>query len=149
MIDLELRVEHEDWQQIKRLHSVVNKAVAAGASIAGRAGEVALLLTDDAEMKTLNSQFRGKDAPTDVLAFPADVRDAPFLGDIAIGYQISAADAVAGGKVLGDHLSHLVIHGYLHLVGFDHIEDADAKEMEDLERRALASLGITDPYSPK
>ena len=99
-------------------------------------------------MQTLNSQWRGKDAPTNVLSFPAG--DAPGepgpLGDIVIAYETAAKEAEEATMPFGDHVSHLVVHGVLHLLGFDHMQDDEAERMEQLERRGLASLGIADPY---
>jgi probable rRNA maturation factor len=110
--------------------------------------EATILLTDDAEMRTLNRTWRGKDEPTTVLSFPAG--DTPgedgALGDVAIAYETAKAEADQAGIPLSDHVSHLVVHGVLHLLGFDHLDDAEADKMEDLEREALASLGIADPY---
>ncbi len=145
-IELDLRVEAEGWQSIDGLTCLCQKALEAAAKLETVVGEVSLLLTDDVEMQTLNSAWRGKDAPTDVLSFPADPMDAPFLGDIAVGIGIAARDAETQGKTLADHLRHLVIHGFLHLVGHDHEEDTQAVEMEALERQALATLGVPDPY---
>ena len=110
--------------------------------------ELTIVLTDDAEMRSLNRQWRGKDAPTNVLSFPAG--DAPGepgpLGDVVIAYETAAKEAEDGNLALADHVSHLVVHGVLHLLGLDHIQDDEAERMEDLERRGLASLGIADPY---
>ena len=110
--------------------------------------EVTIVLTDDAEMRTLNRTWRGKDKPTNVLSFPAS--DGPVapgpLGDIVIAYETARGEASETGLALADHVSHLVIHGVLHLFGFDHMDEDEAERMEDLERKALASLGIADPY---
>ena len=110
--------------------------------------EVTIALTDDAEMRDLNRTWRGKDEPTNVLSFPAG--DAPgesgALGDVVIAFETTNAEADSAGVPLSDHVSHLVVHGVLHLLGFDHLNDAEAEQMEDLERKALASLGISDPY---
>jgi probable rRNA maturation factor len=117
---------------------------------AAASAEVTILLTDDAEMRALNSTWRGKDAPTNVLSFPAGEvpgEDAS-LGDIVIAYETTAREADDSGLALEDHVSHLVVHGVLHLLGFDHMDDGEAEQMEDLERRALASIGIADPYAP-
>ncbi|WP_084395843.1 rRNA maturation RNase YbeY [Henriciella aquimarina] len=147
-VQLDLRIETDGWTDaVGSPEAVCEKALTAGFGVAGTPGEVALLLTDDAEMHQLNRDWRGKDKPTDVLSFPAEPMEAPFLGDIAIGLGVASRDAAIRGIPLGDHLSHLVIHGYLHLLGHDHMEDTEAREMEDLERRALATLGIADPYS--
>lgn len=147
MITFDLLIKDRRWDLIPDLKSHIARAFDAGQGVAGMSGTVSLLLTDDDDMRRLNRQFRDKDKPTDVLSFPADTLDAPFLGDIAIGYGVSANDAGKSGKNLIDHLLHLIIHGYLHIVGYDHQTDEEAEEMETMERRALASLGIADPYS--
>ena len=148
MIELDLRVEAEAWSEaIAELEQVCLRALNAGAEAGGLSGQVSVLLTDDAEIQTLNRDWRGKDKPTDVLSFEADEMDKPFLGDIAVSIGVSSRDATARGIGLGQHLSHLLIHGLLHLVGHDHIEDTDAAKMEALEVQALASLGWPDPYS--
>jgi len=111
--------------------------------------EITIALTDDAEIRNLNRTWRDKDQPTNVLSFPAG--DAPgalrTLGDVVIAYETTEREAEADGIALSDHVSHLVVHGVLHLLGFDHGDDAEAEQMEDLERQALASLGIADPYA--
>ena len=149
-VSIDMRIEAADWSEsLPDPESLSSNAVSAAATLTGVSGEIALLLTDDDEMHALNRDWRGKDKPTDVLSFPADPIEAPFLGDIAVGFGVASADAATRGISLGDHLSHLVIHGYLHLIGHDHIEDTEAREMENLEVRALATLGIADPYSPQ
>lgn len=111
--------------------------------------EITIALTDDAQMRDLNRTWRNKDQPTNVLSFPAG--EAPgesgALGDVVIAYGTTQREAEEAGITLTDHVSHLVVHGVLHLLGFDHRNDAEAKQMEDLERLALASLGIADPYA--
>ncbi|MEP9354576.1 rRNA maturation RNase YbeY [Xanthobacter sp. KR7-65] len=113
--------------------------------------EVAITLTDDARIRVLNRDWRGMDKPTNVLSFPQpdlpEGADAPQpLGDIIVALQTLAAEAAAEGKAAENHLAHLVVHGTLHLMGYDHIEDHEAEEMEALEREILAGLGIADPY---
>jgi probable rRNA maturation factor len=113
---------------------------------AGRA--LALLLTDDAAVRRLNRSFRGIDKSTNVLSFPSPAGDpSGALGDIAIAFETTAREAQAEGKPLAHHLSHLAVHGFLHLIGYDHDEDAQAEEMEWLERRILGRLGVPDPYA--
>jgi len=112
-------------------------------------GELCLVLGDDALARQLNRDFRGQDRPTNVLSFPAGEptsgQDA-VLGDVVLARETVAAEAVAQGKSLADHVSHLVVHGVLHLLGFDHKREAAARRMEQLERRILAGLGVADPY---
>jgi probable rRNA maturation factor len=109
---------------------------------------VTILLTDDAAIQDLNARFRNKNAPTNVLSFPAPATAAPHLGDIALAYGVCAREADAQGKPLAHHLMHLTAHGVLHLLGYDHESDADAERMEALEREILAGLGVPDPYAP-
>jgi probable rRNA maturation factor len=111
--------------------------------------EISLLLADDAAIRKLNAQWRGKDQPTNVLSFPAPgaVEARPALGDIAIAYETCAREAEAEHKSFRAHVTHLIVHGFLHLIGFDHEEEAQAAEMEALEREILAALGIRDPYA--
>ncbi len=111
---------------------------------------VSILFTDDAVMASLNSAFRGVDRPTNVLSFPpGDVilPDHDYLGDIALGLEISRAEAAGRNVSLRDHAAHLLVHGMLHLIGYDHEEEADAATMEAQESTILARLGVPDPYA--
>ncbi|MEM6554851.1 MAG: rRNA maturation RNase YbeY [Pseudomonadota bacterium] len=147
MIELDLRISEPAWSNtIPDLDSVCQTALNAGAVKMSARGEVSVLLTDDSEIQSLNRQWRDKDRPTDVLSFPADPVDAPFLGDIAVALGVTQSDADARDLTLPQHLSHLLIHGLLHLLGHDHKDDTEAAEMEALEIEALASLGWPDPY---
>jgi len=113
----------------------------------GRPGaSLAILLTDDERLRALNGGFRGKDAPTNVLSFPAAGPGADGLGDIALAFGVCAREAVVQGKTLAAHLQHLTTHGVLHLLGYDHESDAEAEAMEAKERAILAGLGVADPY---
>lgn len=107
-------------------------------------GEITLRLVDSAESQTLNRDFRGKDKPTNVLSFP--MGEADYLGDIVICAPVVAAEAVEQGKAARAHWAHMVVHGVLHLLGHDHIDDGEAATMEALERKLLARLGFPDPY---
>jgi len=148
VIELDLRVEDAHWETlIPDLNAVCQTALAAGADQKTASGNVSVLLTGNEEIQTLNRDWRGKDAPTDVLSFPADAMDKPFLGDIAVALGLTQADAETRGLSLPQHLSHLLIHGLLHLLGHDHKDDTEATEMEALEVAALASLGWPDPYT--
>lgn len=123
----------------------------ARSALAGRraAAELSLRIVDAAESQALNRQFRGKDQPTNVLAFPADLPpelELPLLGDVVICREVVAAEAAAQGKPAEAHWAHMVIHGTLHLLGFDHQEPAQAAEMEAVEAELLAELGWPDPY---
>jgi probable rRNA maturation factor len=115
--------------------------------------EISLLLTDDAQVRQLNRDYRHKDKPTNVLSFPALDDDTPIppegpvlLGDVIIARETTEREAYEESKSLKNHLSHLVVHGVLHLLGYDHIEDDEAEEMESLERSILGALGVPDPY---
>jgi probable rRNA maturation factor len=143
---IEIEVEADDWTfALADVEAVVERA--AGAALGTVAGDVVVLLTDDAAVRDLNARFRDKDRPTNVLSFPAPESAAPHLGDIVLAYGVCAAEAETQGKTLADHLSHLVVHGVLHLLGRDHEDDAEAEEMEAEERDVLARIGIADPYA--
>lgn len=146
MIKLELRVDDARWHDLAELGALISQALEAGAKISSVRGDISLLLTDNDALQALNRDFRSLNKPTDVLSFPASEIERPFLGDIAIAYGVAAKDASAQGKPLADHLAHLLIHGLLHLAGFDHQNDTEAEEMEAMERKALANIGLSDPY---
>jgi probable rRNA maturation factor len=154
----EVLVVADCWQNEPDAEAVIQRAVAAAAeSVDADVGEaeLAVMLTDDPGIRTLNSNWRGIDKPTNVLSFPAlqpegtrKPGDAPhMLGDIAIAYETTKREADEEGKPFEHHLSHLAIHGFLHLIGYDHDNDADAEEMESLETEILQQLGIPDPYA--
>ena len=146
MIDVE--VADEAWRKaLPMAETVAASAGEKALDLAKRHGEVAVLLTHDAAVRDLNARFRGKDQPTNVLSFPAPANPEGLLGDVAVAYETCAREAAEQGKSLADHLQHLVAHGVLHLVGYDHDVDADAEIMEALERRVLAALGVADPYA--
>lgn len=145
---VDLRIEDEAWQTgCPNLETFCQRALEAAFANTANTAHVDVLLTDDVTLARLNTDWRNKEGPTDVLSFPAEENPAGFLGDIAIAYGISLRDAEAGGKSLPDHLAHLLIHGMLHLCGYDHVNDEEAEIMESLERAALSTLGIADPYS--
>lgn len=147
VIDLDLRVEDAEWTRaLADIEAVCTAALNAGAAQSEAQGEVSVLLTNDPEIQTLNRDWRDKDKPTDVLSFPADPMDTPFLGDIAVSLGVCQRDAADRAIALDQHVSHLLVHGLLHLLGHDHKDDTEAAEMEALEIAALASLGWPDPY---
>lgn len=128
----------------------LSRALAAAASAEGKRGEISLLLGDDAAIAQLNQQFRGKTGPTNVLSFPpapGAEGEERFLGDIALAAETVAEEAEFQGKSFANHASHLVVHGFLHLLGYDHMNPEDAEAMEARERAILATLGIDDPYA--
>jgi probable rRNA maturation factor len=147
MLTVDVEVEDESWSAaIDNVEALVIAAVTATLA-ENHEGEVSILLTDDASIRELNANYRGKDQATNVLSFPAAETARPHLGDIALTFGVCSAEATAQSKPLTHHLQHLVAHGALHLVGFDHQTDEDAEEMEALERQILLSLGISDPYA--
>ena len=139
MIDIE--IEDRAWGEAER---IVRQAAAL--AMGARDDSVVILLTDDTAMAALNSQFRGKAGPTNVLSFPAAANSENHLGDMALAYGVCAREAVDQGKALNDHLRHLVIHGVLHLLGYDHEDEVSAAAMEAMEISLLKDLGIADPY---
>ena len=142
---IEIEVEAEAWTgALPDAEAVVERA--AQAALGTAEGDIVVLLTDDAAVRELNGRFRNKDKPTNVLSFPAPDNAFPHLGDIVLAYGVCATEAEAQGKTLADHLSHLVVHGVLHLLGRDHEDDAEAEEMEAEEREILAQIGVADPY---
>ena len=147
---IEVEVEAEDWTDaVEDVEAVVERA--AVAALGSQAGGVVVLLTDDETVRDLNDRFRGKDKPTNVLSFPTaempGVVGAAPLGDIVLAYGVCAREAEEQSKTLTSHLTHLIVHGVLHLLGRDHEDDAEAEAMEGEERTILASLGVEDPYS--
>ena len=144
---IEVEVEDEAWTAaLPDVVAVVERA--ATAALGTAQGDVVVLLTDDAAVHDLNARFRDRDQPTNVLSFPAAESAAPHLGDLVLAFGVCAAEARTQGKSLADHLTHLTIHGVLHLLGRDHVAEAEAEAMEAEERTLLASLGVADPYRP-
>ena len=146
---IDVMIESPLWQP--DAEAIVRRAIAAAVDEgSSRAGELAIVLADDSAIRALNRDWRGMDKPTNVLSFPAagNVADdeAPQLGDIVIAYETTAREAAAEGKTLNDHLTHLAVHGFLHLLGYDHEADGEADAMERLETVILARLGVPDPY---
>ena len=147
---IEVEIEADAWTAaLPDVEAVARRA--AEAALGSVEGDVVVLLTDDDAVRDLNARFRDKDRPTNVLSFPggdmAMPGQAPHLGDIVLAHGVCAAEAEAQAKTLADHLSHLVVHGVLHLLGRDHEDDAEAEEMEAEEREILAELGVADPYA--
>ncbi len=150
-----LRIEAPAWRsRLPAAGPLVRRAANAALSAArprrrnGNAGELCVVLADNRLQRRLNRTFRGKDKPTNVLSFaavPADSHPA-ILGDVVLALETIASEARQQGKSLGDHVAHLVVHGVLHLMGYDHVKAAEALRMERLERRILAGLDIADPY---
>jgi probable rRNA maturation factor len=142
-------VEAEAWNGLPNVEDLV--VLAVNAVFVGKPCSVEVLLTDDQEIRGLNLQFRNKDKATNVLSFPAALMPVPkgemaHLGDIVLAYETVVREASEAGKSIEHHSSHLVIHAMLHLLGYDHENDAQAEIMEQQERDILARLGIADPY---
>ncbi|WP_420586352.1 rRNA maturation RNase YbeY [Ruegeria sp.] len=163
-MNLELTIEDARWQGLEPLAARAIQAVLDHCDLDADLCEISLLACDDARIAELNAEFREKPAPTNVLSWPAEdlAADQPgeppaqaepdftgeiALGDIAIAYETCAREAEEAGKPMDDHVTHLIIHGTLHLLGFDHIRDPDATLMEAVEVDILGKLGIDDPYN--
>jgi probable rRNA maturation factor len=156
---VDVLIEATQWEALPTAETIVRAAIAGAAKarpvqIGG--AEVSVLLCDDAAIAALNVRWRGHEGPTNVLSFPAPPprgegvargADRPTpLGDIVIAYETVAREAADHGKPLPDHLAHLAVHGFLHLLGYDHELEGEAERMERLERDILAEIGIPDPY---
>lgn len=153
-VSVDVVIECDGWPPEDDLVALVETSVAAAAARAemdpGEA-ELVVAFADDARVRVLNRDFRGKDSATNVLSFPAAAGPAGVgarpLGDVVLALETVAAEAAAEGKPLDHHVRHLVVHGFLHVLGYDHETDADAARMERLETEVLASLGVPDPYA--
>jgi probable rRNA maturation factor len=151
----------KDWAKLARSAATAAIAESAFPQIAqgARTVELSVRLTSDEQVHALNAEWRGKDKPTNVLSFPmaevdeldAAVRAGPelMLGDIILARGVCAAEAADKGVALEDHAAHLMVHGTLHLLGYDHMDDDSAADMEGREVRALARMGIADPYGDR
>lgn len=154
-VEIAVAVEARGWPDEDRLEQLVRRTVdAVAAELALESSvstELGVTFADDAAIRGLNAQWRGKDKPTNVLSFPAFPEGGetipPMLGDIVLARETIEREAGLEGKPFEHHLTHLVAHGLLHLLGYDHETDEDAEEMEEAERRILASLAIPDPYA--
>lgn len=156
MIDIDILVETDDWPEEAELSTLAHAAIAAvWDELAGGNqpdSELSLVFTDDAAIKELNNDWREKDKPTNVLSFPAfpikpGQKPGPMLGDIVIARETVLREALDEEKLFDHHLTHLIVHGFLHLLGYDHLTNEEADEMEELERKILARLAIPDPYA--
>ena len=153
MIDVDVLVLDERWAEIGDCGSLARRSVEAAfsalAEVPSGDVEVSVALADDVTVQALNRDWRGKDYPTNVLSFPAPPTRAPgprLLGDIALAYETVARESRDENKPFADHAVHLLVHGTLHLLGYDHECDSDAAVMEALEIEALARIGLDDPY---
>jgi len=157
-IDVEVVIQDERWlEALSKVENFVQKTVAFAWQKAGikKVGipEISVFLSNDKDIKEINREYRGVDKPTNVLSFPAIEEDVllepnmPYLaGDIVLAFETCQEEATAEGKTLSDHVAHLLVHGVLHLAGFDHIKDDDADKMEAKEVEILEELGVKNPY---
>jgi probable rRNA maturation factor len=148
----DIRSEDDRWvSALGDIEGLSERVLRAASAETGARGEVAVLFTNDAEMRALNVRWRNIDKATDVLSFSAESPEIPNspkpLGDIALGYETALHDSETMKRPFESHVSHLLIHGFLHLLGYDHIDPKDAAVMEPLEAKILAGLGWPDPYS--
>jgi probable rRNA maturation factor len=149
---IDIIVDAPAWERTADLEGLATRAVKASCNASGAklapASEVAITFCDDAAIRALNAQWRKRDAATNVLSFPMPgaAEQKLLLGDIVIAYETVAREAAEQGKTFEDHTSHMIIHGFLHLIGYDHETPEEADVMEALERRISAALGLSDPY---
>ena len=145
---VEIQVKSPLWSAEPRSEATARAAVRAAADMLSTAGgEVSIVLTDDSHMQELNRTWRGIDKSTNVLSFPAPKADAgAMLGDIVVAYETLRRECEDEGRIFLHHLAHLTVHGFLHLVGYDHQTDAEADAMEKLESKIMARLDMPDPY---
>jgi probable rRNA maturation factor len=165
--EVDILIESDAWRDLPEAEAVARQAIAAaasGAAIDLRNAEVSVLFCDDGAIAVLNGRWRGQEKATNVLSFPAQpllpahvpdddddaaIREKTPLGDIAVAYETLMREAGESGKTAPAHLAHLVVHGFLHLAGYDHETDDEAEEMERLEREILARIGVADPYAAR
>ncbi len=143
MSGITLVVEDQNWRSHRGLQAKLLRAADSARQSARLKGGFSILLADNKKLRALNRDFRGKDKATNVLSFPSQ---GDYRGDIAIAYGVTKKEAKTTGKTFADHATHLVVHGVLHLAGYDHERPKDAKAMEPLEVKILKRLGIADPY---
>lgn len=157
---IDISVEAEGWPPQDILAETAKTAIEAATSLVDMTartslpgndidGEVSIVFTDDAAIRVLNERWRGHDKATNVLSFAQDGpgRQAGMLGDIVLAQETVAREAALEGKLLNHHIAHMIVHGFLHLLGYDHQNDKDAETMEDLEHKALRLIDIADPYA--
>ncbi len=154
-VALEISIEADGWNRITNIEQLCSHAIEHAKNLAEpkplSGAELSVMLTSDAEVRALNKKWRGQDKTTNILSFPAvpanKIARSPILGDLALGYETVAAEAENENKTFEHHMMHLVIHGFLHILGYDHGNEAEATIMETLETRILAKMGISDPYA--
>jgi len=156
-LTVDVLIESDAWQMLPEAEDIARRAIAAAAAssteLGDRKAELSILLCDDETITALNGRWRGQEKPTNVLSFPtlplqgAVTCEKASLGDIAIAYGTLMREAGESGKAASAHLAHLVVHGFLHLLGYDHQTDDEAERMERVERDILARIGVADPYA--
>lgn len=153
-VEIEITVAAGDWPRRSELETLASRCLAAAdesvradKNHAGSDETVSLLFTDDAAIRELNRSWRGQDRATNVLSFPQTGNVPGMLGDIVLAYETVQREACLEGKLMEHHIAHLIIHGFLHLLGYDHQQHEDAELMEHLERCGLEKIGVADPYS--
>jgi probable rRNA maturation factor len=147
---IDVAVEAAAWRAVADAEAIVCRAIEASLAATDAEGEIGVVLTEDAAVREANRRWRGKDASTNVLSFPSPffaLDGGRFLGDIMLAVETITREAKLEGKPVEHHLAHLVVHGTLHLLGYDHDGDASAETMERLETEILALIGVPDPYA--
>ena len=150
-VTIDVLVESDLWKEMEDAGSIVERAIAEAAAVLSTPRtELAIVLTDDSAIRSLNRAWRGIDAATNVLSFPTSRGSSPLclIGDIVLAYETIAREALDQHKPFAHHLAHLAAHGFLHLLGYDHERDRDAERMEEIECNVLRRLAIPDPYRP-
>ncbi|HXY57589.1 MAG TPA: rRNA maturation RNase YbeY [Methylocystis sp.] len=151
-LHIDIAIDAPAWEALPDLDALAARVIRQCEAVTGvklaKNCELSLAFCDDAAIRALNAQWRGKDRATNVLSFPTPgaLKTKALLGDIVIAHETVAREAQAEGKSLADHTAHMIFHGFLHLIGYDHETPAEAEEMETLERRIAQALGIKDPY---
>ncbi|MGE6783455.1 rRNA maturation RNase YbeY [Ensifer adhaerens] len=162
-LDIQISVEEGNWPDEAALLAFSSPLLEAAAAFLAteekqplpkNPPELSLVFTDDASMRAINAEWRNQDKPTNVLSFPAfpvtpGAMPGPMLGDIIVARETLEREAIELDKSFDAHLTHLLVHGFLHLFGYDHVEDDEAERMESLETRILARLGLSDPYGDR
>jgi probable rRNA maturation factor len=150
---VEIDIQSPLWEAQPEAEKTVRAAIAAAAAHSTSGGEVSILLTDDSAVRVLNREWRGIDKATNVLSFPAPETmskgEAGILGDIVIAYETLARESTDEDRDFLHHLTHLTVHGYLHLVGYDHQDDAQANAMEALESKIMTRMQLPDPWQDR
>ncbi|WP_019219933.1 rRNA maturation RNase YbeY [Bartonella florencae] len=155
MITIDITIESSGWDDKQVLYNITEKALTTimhYLSLEGVVSEISMLFTDDQHMAQINAQWRGKNKPTNVLSFPAfpikvGQIPGPMLGDIIVARETILLEAKREGKLFQDHLTHMIVHGVLHLLGYEHETDDEAYQMEKLEKEILQKLSIKNPYN--